>query len=104
MLTTFKYADVSTIHITPEDDTILTKEAKKNLKDSGKIIVFPTDHGYFVYVPPKDMIEEYTEDFKKLGLSQEFFNVMLRAKNEHCVFVRFDSDGEKYADLPMMEW
>lgn len=107
----FRYLDVSTSHITHHDDDILKDMAIRNISENARkvsmmgvdnyfIIVYPTAHGYFVFVNSEDTGESYT----RRGLSPEFQEIMRQAASLECSFVRFDADGTVYQNLPVFKW
>ena len=101
MLTSYKYADVSTSHITVGDDEILTGLALRSIQGRyDSLIVYPTSHGYFVFIS-SDLEED---KLRGLGLSDDFISVVRLAQSEGNQFVRFDADAETYEGLASHAW
>ena len=101
-----KYLDISTAHITEEDTKILTN---KETQDDHMlpIIIHEYDEGYFINVSIDSLEHEkdkYVVSLTKIGFSEAFINIMLKACSLNCYWVRFDGDTPKCNDLPEFEW
>ena len=92
--------DISTGHITKEDDR-LCKEAITNKE--GVLIAYGYDEGYFVYVPQTDLDEDL-DDIRKDGLSVQFCKILRLAAARGIKYVQFDCDGTIYSDLKTYTW
>jgi hypothetical protein len=101
-----KYLDISTAHITEEDTTILSdKETQDN--HLLPLIIHQYAEGYFINVSIDSLEHEkdkYVASLTKIGFSEAFINIMLKACSLDCYWVRFDGDTPKCNDLPEFEW
>lgn len=93
----FNYLDISTGHMTEEDDKLL-KESEASL------VVYSYEYGYFVHVPDLKTESSIIPAFREHGFSEAFSKIMEYAQGKGFAFVRFDSDGAEYEELPMFNW
>jgi len=90
----WKYLDVSTSHVTPDDCDLLDR-------DELPLVVLPFDEGYWILVP----IEEGFEDeLLGAGGSRYLIDVLERAADLDCYWVKLDRDGNEYEDLRTYNW
>jgi len=97
--TSFKVLDISTAHITKSDADALT-DMGKHREDRGRIgdlLVYEYTEGMFVYA---GCSEKATHG----ALSKACLDILEWAWVHNYRFVRFDGDGEIYADLPAFNW
>jgi hypothetical protein len=95
--------DVSTGHITAQDNVLL----KKAVKDpEAPVIVYEYKEGYFVYVPIEGNEFDETEGpaMEKYGLSKTFINLLRETARLKCKYLQLDADGMEYENLPTFEW
>jgi hypothetical protein len=93
---TGKLADISTSHITKEDNEILTSLASQS---DSPIRIMNDQYGYIVSVGSPEDVEGYN-----LGLSNNFWRIMRLMSESGIQKVLFDCDGEMYPDLQIFEW
>ena len=91
----FKVLDISTIHISEEENGYL-----QNI--NSPLITYEYNEGFFVYVPISFIIDE--PNIIKTGFSEGFINILKLAAAQDCKFVCFDADGIVYEDLPQYDW
>ena len=94
--TTYKYIDVSSSHVTKEDMDLL--------QGSMGIIAFPYEEGAFVHVPTEHGVFEGYHNEATDHYSREFCDLLEWAHERKCAFLRIDSDGETYEDMPTFDW
>ena len=100
-----KILEVSSGHITKEDDRLLKKDlsafAVYNVK-GGDVL-----YGFLIYTGLDDDLEEFlgTKKIgKQEGFSPAFFHLIDLARNAGCKFLQIDCDGVEYDDLPKYDW
>jgi len=93
----FKVLDVSTGHMTHEDNLGLAA----NSVDSAKALV-PVyelgEYGWLVY------IGELDDNWPAEDWSEAFRTVLKKALELGCEYVRWDRDGKKYDELETFDW
>jgi hypothetical protein len=90
----FKVLDLSTAHMTPQDNKRLEAEVHE-----GQAPVYELKaHGWLVYVG------EIEDNWPAVTMSEAFRNVLKEAKELGCDYVRFDRDGRTYEELPVFDW
>ena len=96
-----KTLEISTIHITEEDNKILIK-----LKDDPNTIMFTSDeYGYKIFIPISS--DEQIKDLnliEKAGLSQSFNEIFRKGINFNVNLISIDCDGPVYDNLPKFNW
>jgi hypothetical protein len=98
---TSKVLDVSTVHISQEDNELLVDT---HLTES-PIIAYQSDCGYFVYIPQdKELYDGFPEKAKSFGHSKAFINLIDKARNMECQYIHLDRDGTTYSDIPKFKW
>lgn len=96
---TYKYLDVSTCHITKEDNEIL----QNTLIDVPGLVVYPVDHGYFM--PLCEHYEGIEAERAKSALSPSFWKIVDMARKRGCALIRLDADGmDHFHDLDRHDW
>jgi len=90
----FKVLDISTGHMTLEDNNKLTSEAQ----DGHAPVYELREYGFLVYVG------EIEENWPDDEMSSAFRKVLDTAKELGCDYVRFDRDGREYPELQKFEW
>ena len=95
-----KSLDISTGHLTKQDEKLLRAAAKG--VDTNPIIAYKYEYGYFVHVPDKD--EGLNKACIKEGYSKEFTLLLIRARELGCKYIQFDGDGITYDDIPSFDW
>ena len=94
--------DISTGHITKEDDRLI-KEAAPDENVLVPIITYGYKEGYFVYVPSDDL-KVHLDRCKRHGMSTQFCKILRLAAVRGIKYVQFDADGQTYADLKTYNW
>ena len=94
----FKVLDVSSAHMTEDDNDCLSYHDYLNVNDE-RIPVLMTTNGYMI---PTFIVPEgpHQDDV----VSRAFLDVMLYAYDMGCDYVWFDGDGTVYPNLPVFEW
>lgn len=92
----WKYLDVSTVHVTPNDCYCLDNEILP-------LIVYKYDEGYWILVPIDDF-EVTINEIYKLGGSLFLTDVLEAAANLGCYWVKLDRDGNIFDDLTEYNW
>jgi hypothetical protein len=86
----YSFLDISTAHITEEDNKQLDIHALK-----GELPVYAlNEYGWFVWAET-----EFGDD-----MSSAIKDVLEIARAHECAYVRFDRDGREYDELPKFEW
>ncbi len=113
---TYKYIDVSTAHITKEDNEILRLCLNDEKRDfpksltSGYVIesdIAPAgygfEHGYWIFV---GLGFDWGTVAQRDGspLSPSFINLYQRAYHSDADVMKIDCDGMIYDDLPKYDW
>ena len=83
----FNYLDVSTIHITREDRSILLE-----MTENSWVSVVQHEFGHFVRVPVE--WDDAVMNIADQNLSEAFMAIMTYAHYYGCSFVNFDGDGQ----------
>lgn len=96
-LTTPKFLDISTGHVTQEDMVRLEKP------ESG-LTVYPFEYGNWVHVSQDHPSDITPKALKALGYSEGFVKVYLAARKAGCWFIKFDQDGDEYEQFEQYEW
>lgn len=91
------FLDVSTGHITDQDDRLFKADAYP-------IDVLHRSYGYFVWVPPDYDMKEYLEMIKGRGFSRNLLALLIAARQADCDFILFDGDGAKIEGYETFEW
>ena len=91
----FKVLDISTGHMTKEDNQRLQNANSNNMAISAYEL---EEYGWLAYVGDIDN-NWPTEDW-----STAFRTVMETAKEMGCNYVRFDRYGRDYEELPKFDW
>lgn len=93
----FSCFEVSTAHITENDDNIMNR-------DDCPVSAYKYEYGYFVYTGAGSYTEEDFRAFAKAGLSEAFIALVRLALKNGCKFLCLDCDGFVYDDLPKFDW
>jgi len=96
-----KIMDVSTKHITRNDDALLKKDC--DARPSVAIVFRKDDVGYFVHVPHDD-IEEYEREFRDVGYSEEFIELIRIARAEGAMLLCISADSGTSGKLSSFDW
>lgn len=94
---------VSTGHITKEDDKLL----RNAVEDPSQCLLtlYGHEYGYYIHVGDDEQIVKGTVNQSlKEGYSEDFTNLLLCAFKLKAHFLKLDSDGTIYEDLPIHEW
>jgi len=99
-----KYLDLSSSHVSSKDLHTLEQEfADREPRIQGH--EFPW--GFMIWVPikskPDDPIvdrQSYYDDYKVLGLSDAFINLLKLAATKKCTLICLTQDGEEEPSLP----
>lgn len=97
-----KYLDVSTAHITLQDDRLL----KRSCSDPAFAgpLAYEYEEGYWVWVPDKPTLKAPKKGYKTQGFSKAFVQLLEGADREGCSWIRLDADGFVYSCLPQFDW
>jgi hypothetical protein len=103
MPTMYPYWDVSTVHITREDDIRLRDLARGDRSHPGKtpLGVATYGWGHFVIVPGE---EELIDEDVAFGFSEDFVALLKKAARCEVPVLRIDRDGEEHDELPKHDW
>jgi hypothetical protein len=105
-LTGFRYADVSTGHITAADNERLHELALDEVHGDGlsnPVTIAEYQGGYFISVPGEP--ELIDNDFvRKMGVSDALIAIFRRCQAEGVAVLRLDRDAHKHDDLPEFDW
>jgi len=88
----FRVLDICTCHMTLEDARML----EENIRDLSAYEL--GEYGWLCYVG------EISDNWNTDGWSEAFVNVLKKAKELGCDYVRFDRDGREYDELPVFDW
>ena len=118
MKNVFQYADLSTHHITQDDQKLLAGGFPlPNPQDSNYIDLKTTptgfrviahEYGWFISVPNLKDHELTADSFRAAvvvsGLSEAFANIIIHAGERGCRWVNFDCDADTEDGMPVFEW
>lgn len=90
-----KYLDISTAHVTKEDDAKLAAE-------DCPICCYPYECGYWIYVDLNHEVHE--SDVPAMGFSQGFADVYMAARQAGCQWIKLDCDGYEYEQFKRYDW
>lgn len=96
-LTTPKFLDISTGHITKNDMALLAK-------DDCQIVTYQFEYGTWVHILQDKPYEFTYKVLKLLGFSVGFIKVYMAARAAGCWFIKLDQDGETYEQFEQYEW
>jgi hypothetical protein len=97
---TVKSLDISTGHLTEQDNNLLQADADNNPGPNTPVAAYKYEYGYFVYVGE----EAEDQTIKEYGYSDSFINILKKARELKCKYVQYDSDGIQYEDIPFYNW
>ena len=100
-----KVLNLSTIHITEDDNIILTQITEDGHPEAGWVI--STDYGFMIFVPPGGNTEEVAEHvhgFKQVGMSNAFIDLYKLAAEQQCTWLRLDCDIPEVDGLQIFDW
>lgn len=95
----FKCMDISTGHISEEDDKILSSKRKDN-----PLIFFKYTYGYFIPIIALEDIRIVKRKLKEFGYSDEFIHIIAKARKHKCDYLLIDADGTTYSDIKSYNW
>lgn len=97
---TYILLDISTAHISREDDIFLKLEARTPGSFPGS--VHEVDHGFFIWLCGQEIS---TEGFVwEAAISEAFKKLIELAIELNIGYIRLDSDGKVYDDLETFDW
>lgn len=98
----YKYLDCSTIHVKPKDLALCGAD---EIGSSG-VIAYENEYGAWVCVPHEIELSPIQAEIRREGFSKEFVNVLVKAGEVGCIWVKFDRDGTIIKTLPILdrEW
>lgn len=99
-LTMAKWLDVSTCHITEQDNQLLGSDCDASQTTA---IASRKGGGYFVHVFHDD-IEENEQELLQVGYSREFIRLIQIARAEGASWICLHSDGPDTDFLPAFTW
>jgi hypothetical protein len=91
--------DISTGHLTQKEVALL-EEATAGQSDN-PVVAYKYEYGYLVYVP--DEKADYLA-IAEYGYERQFRDILRRARELKCKYVKFDGDGITYEDLETYNW
>lgn len=94
-----KHFVCSTAHIKEKDNKILENA---NM-ESDLICADEYPYGWSIYVHEHEE-KGFKEAILKEGYSEEFYNLLIIARELGCAYLRLDSDGSEYPELPTFNW
>jgi hypothetical protein len=65
------------------------------------VVAYKYEYGYLVYVP--DEKADYLA-IAEYGYERQFRDILRRARELKCKYVKFDGDGITYEDLETYNW
>ncbi len=89
-------ADLSTAHLTAQDNSVLASLPGDNDWFIGKY-----DYGYMLRTVGA---ENRSEDWQDYGLSDTFFKLMCTLEAHGIYYVCFDQDAPKVREWPVFDW
>ncbi len=98
-----KILDISTGHITENDNDLLGKE-------DCPVVAYPygpeeDQYGYLVCVKmDEEAFQTEVILSKEYGFSESFIKIYKAAHAHGIEYVRFDRDGVEYEDIPIYNW
>lgn len=93
--TTYRYADVSTQHIRPEDGDLI-----RDVDAPNSLAVGQKGDSFFYVSSDKNSRQE----FENFGFSPEFCAIFAELHRQGIPYVRFDPLGHSVEGLPTFEW
>jgi hypothetical protein len=104
-LPSFKVIDLSTAHITKEDNEILLATVGA-VAEAHPQVVLQHGFGYFVstWHNGKDNPENFEEALLKLGHSPSYVNLVMLAHRAGAKWLCLDCDAEAIDGLPVYSW
>lgn len=104
-LPVYKYADVSSGHITQKDAELLDIAASFAGRYAGVPLIAKYAKGWFLSTRPDWYDEEqWAMDLTELGFSRDFIGLWHEVSKKGCQILRLDADGEQIAGLPLHQW
>ena len=100
-LVTYSVADISTAHITPRDNELLSGPTPSS---GFFMLVVATEYGWLVHVEGLHTDEERQADWRNAGMSNKFVDTCVLASTQGCKWADFDCDGIVYDSLPQVDW
>jgi len=102
---TIKVMEISTCHITKEDNEILRKFVDVGPEDHPQVIM-AYEHGFMVssWHNFNDNPEKLEEKLLELGHSPAYINLVRVAFDAGCKWLNLDCDSSDYSWLPSYEW
>jgi len=100
-----KMLTVSTGHYTESDDQMLEAIAFDKEPEYNHLTcwVMPTGHGFIVWVS-SDSMEEILVEYREAGFSEAFCNMVNKARELDCNWVRFDCDVPSTDGFQTFDW
>ena len=99
-LLTRRYADISTCHITKEDNDLLLQEVGKDL-----LLLTEFEYGYFLRLfDDEHYANTKWQEIRDLGYSKPFIRLLKRCVKEGFQGICLDQAGAEYNELPSFEW
>jgi len=108
LLQQYKYADVSTCHITQKDAELLEQAAKQEYtavepkEFPFTIAAYP--EGFFISLPGKNDFAENLRNLAAYGLSKDCVKLFRRCVNEGAYVLRLDADAYEVEGIKKFDW
>lgn len=93
-------ADVSTSHITEQDDHLLSESCYTDCP----LVVYKYEYGYFILCGEEDEIDDLCEAAKIHGFSDSLVNIVKLACMQNAKYVQLDGEGREYNELEVYDW
>lgn len=100
-LTLATWLDVSTRHITKQDNQLLGIDC--DASSPAAVVFRKGDQGYVVHVPHDD-VEENERELQEAGYGAEFIGILQIARAEGASWVFLHTDGSETEVLPSFDW
>jgi len=100
-----KTLNLSTAHITEQDNTLLLDVLENGHPDAGWVIPLE-DYGFMVFVPEgnPEEVEQHVHGFKRVGMSEAFVNIYRLTAEQGCTWMRLDCDIPVVPELQQFDW
>lgn len=96
---TYRVADISTQHVTPEDGFRLTAG-----DCPGHVANTPEDAGTIIAIPLAELANEGLEELRQYGFSESFLGIVSDLQEQGIPYARFDKDGAPVINAPIYQW
>jgi hypothetical protein len=104
IFTVTKNLDISTVHISEQDNQLLSNN--NNYRGLlGALILHPYGEGYFIYVEQSEtLFQKAVDKVIKEHYSHAFIEILKLAHDLGCSFIQLDGAGTEYKHLTKFDW